>query len=298
MKKRSTNLQLFRFIATALVIHWHSFTLTGSSVDWEILYRTTHGHLGIWHVGFYFLFLVAGYFAVTGVKRKPQGYLVARLKRIFPALWATVGFSMILGAIVTTLPQAAYWINPKTWLYLLNAAMIPVHGLPGVFEGHPHSDAVNGALWTLPVEFAGYVGIWLLWKLKLLEKKPMTILAPFVAIATVLLVMYGSRFGIRFIMVYPVAAFFLGALFATYEWKIPWLCFGCPVQVPEWMAKPGDITYEMYLLGFPIQQCIVEFAPNLSRRQHFIVAMVIDIALAFGLHMLLTGLLKKRSGKK
>lgn len=298
MKKRSTNLQLFRFIATALVINWHSFTLTGNAVDWEPLYRLTHGHLGLWHVGFYFLFLVAGYFAVTGVKRKPQGYLTARLKRIFPALWVTVGLSILLGAVVTVLPQAGYWTDPKTWLYVLNALMIPIHGLPGVFEGHPHGDAVNGALWTLPVEFVGYVGIWLLWKLKLLEKKPMTILAPLVAVLTVLLVLYGSRFGIRFIMVYPVAAFFLGAFFAVWEWKIPWLCFGCPVQVPEWLAKPGDITYEMYLLGFPIQQCIVEFAPELSQLKHFILAMCIDTMLALILHLLLTKLPKKRSREK
>ena len=297
MKKRSTNLQLFRFIATALVINWHSFTLTGHSVDWEPLYRVSHGHLGMWHVGFYFLFVVAGYFAVTGVKRKPEGYLKARWKRIYPALWVTVGASILLGAFLTTLSQKEYWLNLGTWKYLLNAVMLPIHGLPGVFASHPYSDAVNGALWTLPVEFAGYVTIWALWKLKLLEKKPMTILAPFVAAATVFLVIYGPRFGIRFIMVYPVAAFFLGALFATYEWKIPWLCFGCPYQVPEFLAKPGDITYEMYLLGFPIQQCIVEFAPELSQIKHFIIAMCIDTALAAVVHFLLIKLQKKRSEK-
>ncbi|MBR3307706.1 MAG: acyltransferase [Lachnospiraceae bacterium] len=285
MKKKSTNLQLFRFLATLGVIHWHSYTLTSTPVEGYHLYDLTRGQLGMWHIGFYFLFLVAGYFAVTGMVRKSEGYIPARLKRLLPALVLTVLLSEIMGAFVTTLSFSEYISSPGTYLYLLNAVMVPIHGLPGVFLTHEKSTAVNGALWTLPVEFAGYVGVWLLWKLKLLNKKAMTILLPVVMAAGIALVIYGGAFGIRYIHIYPVMSFYLGMTLAIYKAKVPWLCFGCPVQVPEWLAKPGDISYEMYLLGFPIQQCIVEYAPGLSQWQHFLLAAAVDIPAAFLLHL-------------
>ena len=40
---------------------------------------------------------------------------------------------------------------------MLNAVLVLVHPLPGVFASNPYPDVVNGALWTLPVEYACYV---------------------------------------------------------------------------------------------------------------------------------------------
>ncbi len=82
---------------------------------------------------------------------------------------------------------------------------------------------------------------------------------------------------------------YLGLPFILYE-----LFFDCTWQVPEPVAKLGDISYEMYLVGFPIQQLLLEWDPSISAGCHFTQTVVLDITLAVLLSFLVNRTLKKQ----
>jgi peptidoglycan/LPS O-acetylase OafA/YrhL len=64
---------------------------------------------------------------------------------------------LIAGPILTKLSVGAYFQSPATWNYLSNIALSPSYFLPGVFATNVYPVAVNGSLWSLPVEFAMYL---------------------------------------------------------------------------------------------------------------------------------------------
>ena len=132
----------------------------------DFLYRL---HLPVPFVGHslgslavYVFFFVSGYLVCQSWRREPAlgAFWLKRLARVFPGLVVAVVFSVfVLGWAVTTLPSAAYWRAPGTWLNLLNNAvgLATVQTLPGVFESNPFARAVNGSLWTIRYELAMYV---------------------------------------------------------------------------------------------------------------------------------------------
>ena len=59
----------------------------------------------------------------------------------------------VLGWYATSLASAAYWTHADTWRFLLACPYFDVRDrLPGVFERNPYPLAVDGSLWTIPVE--------------------------------------------------------------------------------------------------------------------------------------------------
>ena len=132
----------------------------------DFLYRL---HLPVPFVGHslgslavYVFFFISGYLVCQSWTRQPAwgAFWVKRLARVFPGLVVAVVFSvLVLGWAVTTLPSAAYWQAPGTWLNLVNnaAGLATVQTLPGVFESNPFARAVNGSLWTIRYELAMYV---------------------------------------------------------------------------------------------------------------------------------------------
>ena len=110
----------------------------------------------------YVFFFISGYLVCQSWTRQPAwgAFWVKRLARVFPGLVVAVVFSVfVLGWAVTTLPSAAYWQAPGTWLNFANnaAGLATVQTLPGVFESNPFARAVNGSLWTIRYELAMYI---------------------------------------------------------------------------------------------------------------------------------------------
>lgn len=110
----------------------------------------------------YVFFFISGYLVALSWMRKPGwgAFWTKRVMRIFPGLVVAVMFSVfIVGWIATTLPTAAYWSAPATWINLFNnaAGLATVQTLPGVFESNPFARTVNGSLWTIRYELAMYV---------------------------------------------------------------------------------------------------------------------------------------------
>lgn len=105
-------------------------------------------------------FVVSGYLITQSWISQPflKLFLIKRLLRILPALLiCTLLTIFIIGAVNTTMPLTKYYFHLKTFSYLKNIFLYPMQfSLPGVFLSNPYPVAVNGSLWTLPLEFTLY----------------------------------------------------------------------------------------------------------------------------------------------
>ena len=158
IKIKSTNVDLLKFISAASVILCHSYAITQNRPDF--VEEFTRGACNLGGLAVAVFFFLSGLYVRKSQERTPEAadFMKRRCRRIFPQLWTVVLLSMIAGAFLTEYALRDYLTDKGTYLYLLNGLLIPVHDLPGVFLGMPYR-TVNGQLWTMPVEFACYVGL-------------------------------------------------------------------------------------------------------------------------------------------
>ena len=174
MKKKDNHnyvVDVIRFIAAIFVIFEHSFRLANNTYDPLDMLTNKVVHFGATSVAIFFTF--SGYFiAKSLIKNGDKNYISKRLKRIIPELLIVVLFTIfVIGPVYTNLPLVKYFTNLNTYKYLLNAFMIPIHSLPGVFSNNIYGSTINGALWTLSVEFLCYIYLLIVYKMKLLNEK-------------------------------------------------------------------------------------------------------------------------------
>lgn len=153
VQKRDNNFDFLRQFAAFLVILGHSQSLVG------VPQYGLWGH-GIATVGVLIFFALSGYLITQSWERDPAyiSFLVKRSLRIFPALGLCVLLTALaLGPVLTTLPVGEYFSHPGTQDYLWNIVLFPTYFLPGLFTNNTYPHAVNGSLWSLPVEFACYM---------------------------------------------------------------------------------------------------------------------------------------------
>lgn len=317
MVKKSTNLQMMRFLAAALVIFSHSFALTQGNGEREWLYVITNGQFDLGAVAVAIFFLCGGYLAARGMEKYPGfvKYILMRFARIIPALMFVVVCCIIVGAFITTLSVGEYLSDSMTYRYFLNSFMILQHELPGVFEEAKYVPTVNGSLWTLPVEFVCNFACCIAYELGLLKKEKFGWTIPLVALGCITIYVVGSRIMVLRAMIRPCLLFYVGIMYWIYhdkiQFKMKWalaallllpICsivgvfnlgmvlffpyammtfwFGS-TQYFEKASKLGDYSYAMYLWGFPVQQFVGErFSWNLSPYTNVVISIPVAFVLA------------------
>ena len=314
LKKRSVNLQLIKGFAAIGVIFAHSFALSNNTHDF--LCYLTRGTLDFGSLGVAIFFLASGLLVSKSVRKGSAGeYWRKRCIRIFPPLIAVAILSIILGGFVTELAPSAYWTSASTWKYLLNGVLILQHDLPGVFLHNIYGRTVNGALWTMPVEFLCYILIFIIYKLRFLERK--RYIWGFTAFVILAIgaryYLFAHNMSALASAIQPVYFFVVGGLLNVYSDIIPmkkWLLLisaagfvVCHVLgvgvVANWLFLPyiivyfsfmkpqykgkiiprlGDLSYVIYLVAFPIQQTLA-FANGgaMNPYVNFAVASVISL---------------------
>ena len=292
---RENNLDFIRFWAAALVIFCHAFPISLGGENVDILGRLTGNQMHFGNLAVCIFFFYGG-FLISKSAERLQGakpYFKARALRLFPCLAAvTCLLALVAGPILTELSLGEYFKDMGTWKYLLNSVMVLVHDLPGVFGGNIYNGTVNGSLWTLPIEFLCYIMCFLALKLKFLNEKNakwMVLLFAAGYLAAVKLLANSEVLsaalrptGLFFAgMVYYVyrdkitinawvaavcaailaasAAFHLlgGAVFFCFPYIMMYLGFGTKRKLSGF-AKKGEISYGMYLCGWPIQQMVCQ----------------------------------------
>src|SRR5665213_1207038 len=153
------NFDLLRLFAALLVFWFHALVFTGRPAP--LLFSwVTPGSLGV-----YIFFLISGYLVSKSWDSDPHPgrFLARRSLRIFPALVVLIMLTtLILGPALTTLPLAEYLHGSSFHRYFSNIVLLPRYALPGLFEHQIYPFAVNGSLWSLPVEFTLYLALMLL----------------------------------------------------------------------------------------------------------------------------------------
>ncbi|MDE6624944.1 MAG: acyltransferase [Lachnospiraceae bacterium] len=317
---RENNLNVIRFIAAVLVIYCHSFPLTANGSDY--LGRITGGQIDCGGLAVSLFFFYGGFLICKSMFRLQTAkcFFKARLTRIIPPLaLVTCVLTFIVGPLFTTYSATKYFSDGNTYKYLLNSVFVLVHELPGVFSSNSYGATVNGSLWTLPVEFLCYIMCYVLYRFQMLRKKRLK----WIAILAVLLyaiahnILGGVLIGAA---LKPAMLFFVGICCYVYREYIPinhtyalvagigciagaWLgifnviIFVCFTYVLLWTAfgmkhkwstfgTKFELSYGIYLVGFPIQQILCDLTGNqISQQWNFFVAVVISVFLGFPIAM-------------
>lgn len=153
---KDNSLDLLRLIAAYFVLFSHQYALIGHEEP-IFLGLTTYGGLGV--SIFFFLsgmLIVQSWLRDSNVLR----YFTRRALRIFPGLIVVVLLTtFVLAPLIYQGAISDYFSQYQTWKYLLNSLLYINHFIPGVFENNPYPGAINGSLWTLPLEFVCYITI-------------------------------------------------------------------------------------------------------------------------------------------
>lgn len=297
---KANNLNLMRLLAALAVIYGHASAISGKGpADIALVYL---GYKFIGGIAVDVFFVISG-FLITASALGSHGlryFAASRALRIFPGLMVCVGASVfILGPLLTT--AADYWQSPQTWSYLWRNALTyqTEYFLPGVFQEN-HDKAVNGSLWSLPVEVRLYLLIAVLALLRVLQHRAVFNVVFF----SILLVGYFEPTGFTRVfehenhrhvaMMFLMGAFFwinrdavplnpalllVLLIFAASQHKTSG--FGAAYVVTlvylvfylafapwgQWFNRFGDYSYGVYLYGWLSQQLVAAVIPNASNAQ-------------------------------
>jgi len=154
IKERENSFDLIRHFAAFLVLFSHHFPLSGrpepSVPSWD-----TFGFVAV-----VIFFSISGYFMPKSFSNSAGflEFMVKRCKRIFPGLFVcSIIMVYVIGLIFTTASAYDYLFSTDQFktIFLFTAFM--GNTIPTVFSDFTYKNAINGSLWTLPIEFLCYI---------------------------------------------------------------------------------------------------------------------------------------------
>lgn len=310
---RYNNFDIIRFIAASLVIFSHSYPITLGNNESEPLYIISNEQITLGTLGVFIFFSISGFLITKSYDKNKNifSFIKNRLLRIFPGLFVVIMLSIfILGPIVTNLSTREYFKDFDAYNYLLSIFLYPMqYDLPGVFLDNPHASAVNGSLWSLPIEFTFYFVILFLGVAKLLKRKLILGLFVFSLVLPYLNIPVGEnyidlfRFFIAGSFVYlyrekipldwrlaivSLILIFISLLYGQFNtvfaicgtYLIFYCSFNQNIKLYNF-SKHGDASYGMYIYAFPVQQLIVYYFEYMPPLQNFLIAFPITAFLAY-----------------
>ncbi|MBA2673756.1 acyltransferase [Ramlibacter sp.] len=176
------NFDFVRLVAALCVVVSHQFALTGRPEP-TVLNVHSLGGLGV-----LIFFSVSGYLVAQSWNADPHvpRFAARRLLRIWPGLAVLVLLTaFVWGPSLTFIPLKEYFRHVWVRDYLNNLRFVMRDILPVRFDGNALPFAVNGPLWTIPLELKCYVMLAVLGAAGLLRSKWWMI-----ALTAVLLVRY------------------------------------------------------------------------------------------------------------
>jgi peptidoglycan/LPS O-acetylase OafA/YrhL len=307
VQPQENSFDALRLLAAYAVLFAHHFDLTKSVAP--TLFGIGYGSWGV--AAF---FAISGYLVTSSYLIDPHmgRFLLKRVIRIFPGLIVCVVVTIFLiGPLLTSLDYVGYFSDFRTWSYLKTAVLNIKYELPGVFETNPYPKAVNGSLWTIPLEFKCYLALALACWIFRSWRTYFLVLAVFVSLTHYFLKSQKIESSLPIHALYPLAfcvgvsiramagtplpnrllmlvLILLGA--ATYAW-IPGvknmaaiLLFAiCVIEIgrrgllvlPQ-VLRRNDISYGVYLYAFLVQQITYSFGLHVT---HFWIAFLIVFVL-------------------
>jgi len=164
LAKHHNNFNIIRMVAASLVLVSHSFALSGLAEPLRDSLGVTWGSIAV-----DVFFVTSGYLVTGSILRggNVKYFLISRFLRIFPGLIVAVVLTTLVCSLwFTTYSFSEFWSQWPSWRYLIkNTLLLLPQGLqwtlPGTLIGIPGDKgsgaALNGSLWTLPVEVKMYL---------------------------------------------------------------------------------------------------------------------------------------------
>lgn len=158
---RQNNFNLVRLLLALLVLLSHAPELIDGNRSREILTRM-FGSLSFGELAVDGFFLLSGYLIMQSWQSQPQAwpFLKKRLLRIYP------GFA--IATLVCAFAVGPFAAEPETYFNGLNVAALFTNmvflqkpAVPEVFAGLPYAD-INGSMWTISAEFTCYLSVLIL----------------------------------------------------------------------------------------------------------------------------------------
>jgi len=326
---RRNNFDALRLLAAGAVIFSHAFLLATGEEAQEPLMRLTGGQAILGIVGVFVFFVISGYLVTQSWEETGSlaRFAAKRSLRLYPALAACLlVLTFALGPAVTALTAADYFGDASTWDFLGWNLLLHTdqNSLPGVrFTELGIGNIVDGPFWSLPVEVAMYAMVAALGLLRLIR---LSVLAGLIALGLVCLWFDTTRYfefigsvgwmlgffatgmalfklregGIvdgrlallalaalaasvplgAFIPMFPICGGYLTIYLALHP--------GIPA-IPA--ARFGDLSYGLYIYGWPVEQTVLYLRPGTSPLTLFAIALPVTAVLA----LLSWHLLEKRA---
>ena len=314
---RDNNTQLLRLLAATGVIAFHSRALSGHWSD-HPLFRLD-GDVNLGSLGVSCFFVLSGFLVTQSWLRRPHlpAFLSARALRIYPGLVAAVTLSIFLAGLSNKMSWTRFLTDPMTFEYFRHNALgwRVAYLLPEAFSANPYPNAINGSLWTLPVELRMYVGVAILGACGVLARRRVYAFTLLLLIAIFTVKPEWTPLPTRDKVVFELALLFALGSFA-YAWRErialslvavavgvtaylwnpggmvrgPWvalftayavlvLAYHPRVQLPR-LNRGGDYSYGLYVYAFPVQQIIMFHAHLLSSVELFVQSFIATLGLA------------------
>jgi peptidoglycan/LPS O-acetylase OafA/YrhL len=285
MRGRANNFDLLRLGAAALVLISHGYAVTGR---FEPLTLATGRSLG--HIGVLVFFAISGFLVTRSWLTEPSvlAYAAKRALRLLPALFvALLVCAFVIGPLVSGASPGQYFTSADPYRYVAQNALLRTsfQSLPGVFEGNPYPNSVNGSLWTLWWEVLAYGGVLVLAGLAMLRPR-----RALVAVAALVVFAWSMP---QQPALWLLVAFGLGGLLYVHRdrvplrgaialvllgiWVLSWksrlhepaaavaftyltiyLALLPQLRATRWLrSQVGDVSYGVYLYAFPLEQVVV-----------------------------------------
>ena len=319
--ERHNNFDTLRLLAATSVIFSHAFLLATGRQDTEPLILLTGGQTILGVVGVFVFFVISGYLVTQSWERAPSlpRFALKRALRIYPGLAACIlVLTFGLGPIISSLRLGDYLSSYGTYDFLVANLLLHTdhNSLPGVwFTGRDLGHILDGPLWSLPVEVAMYVMVALLGATRLLRVPVLTVLLGVGLLAIVLDASNWHDWDFTGSVLWLLAFFVIGMLLqqlpvarvldgriallavAGLIASVPLhafillfpLCGGYLViylalhpalpVIPA--ARFGDLSYGLYIYGWPVEQTVLYLRPGATWWELFLIAYPAAALVAF-----------------
>ncbi|CAI1173426.1 acyltransferase family protein [Serratia proteamaculans] len=316
LKKENNNFDIIRLLAAMMVIYGHSYAISPQEGKSDfVLNIINFDYSGSLAVKIFF-FLSGLVVSNSLLKNKSiSSFIFSRMFRILPGLILVVTIStFLIGPLLSTDSISSYYSNGDTYEYFYkNIVLHPQWLLPGVFDSNVRT-AVNGSLWTLPYEALAYtltlitfviigfenrklatliafivildpfIGNKLIFSWINAENTEVSLLAPCFSLG-VLFSMWKDQISINKKLVFSLwilyytlhnsphaAIFFYPAIFTT-------LLYISSTQALLKLKLPVDISYGVYLWGWPVQQIFAQLYPSSGVLLNQLLSMLVSVLL-------------------
>jgi peptidoglycan/LPS O-acetylase OafA/YrhL len=283
---RANNFDAIRLIAAFFVLISHQYALNGQAEP-RVFGSVTLGAFGVM-----VFFSISGFLVSQSWRQDPHPgrFLAKRFLRIWPGLAAfTLLAAFVLGPLVSTLNFQDYVKAPEFVEFFGNLKLVSIrYFLPGVFESNTFPKAINGSLWTIPIEVRCYLALLLLGSIGLARKPNLTTIG-LIAFGTYYFAFspdpthYQFHFGLFFfagawldlfrkewesratsvfamICLLASGIYFAGApRVALLVWIVSASVFAGSRSTPfvNRFGRFGDISYGIYVYAFAVQQTVL-----------------------------------------